>query len=220
MRAGSQPLTLWLVTFVAGTLGVCLGGALMAFLVSERGTAIHTARPGGSAVPHRPIASAAGRNESLSLLKHLHGRLAKLEAQAPAESPENPSMEVPPPKPLSPEQSRERSIRVANEQNSRFASEAIDADWAGDAARTLQENLGAAAAAGNWSSASVECRTAMCKGTLRWPTYHLANDSLMTLLTTQYTKNCAVTVTLPQPDNADASYEGNIFFDCSEDRAR
>ncbi len=44
--------------------------------------------------------------------------------------------------------------------------------------------------------------------------------SLMAILSGRYQRPCATTVTLPQPDDTSAPYEGNVFFDCTDDRTQ
>jgi hypothetical protein len=100
----------------------------------------------------------------------------------------------------------------------RFSAEQLDERWARETATAFEDDL-KDASAGRWSMVSIECATSLCRGTLKWPSYHQATASLMPLLVAHYKNNCKVSVALPPPPDVGAPYDGNVFFDCATQRA-
>lgn len=217
----SQGLRQVAISLLSGIAGVGIGAALVA-----KAWAPHR-EP--TRVPSDAPASAVERS-SLELAG-LSGRVRALEQSAAAShvaprEPEQAGQEhdapvpsaVPPPEPPTPEQSRERATRIRNEQLTRFADEAVDPAWARPTAAALQSDIDALAPTIKASASTVDCRMSMCKGTLKWPSYAVASGNLTAILRAPYRKNCATVVTLPEPDDRSAPYEGNVFFDCTRDR--
>ena len=207
----------------AGAVGAAVSAGLIAHF-----SAVSSAPSAPSSAPQTPAPQERSRQGTTLALHNLQGRISKLEqaamdgqeGTADAQASEAASAEVPPP-PVhrSFEESRARALQLAHEHSERFTAEAVDTGWAQEASHALESDLGRLQSVAKWTRATVECRTSLCRGTMHWPSYQEAGGSLMTVLSAPYSRNCAITVTLPTPDDPEAPYEGNAFFDCTEDRA-
>jgi hypothetical protein len=202
----------------AGIVGAAVSAGLVAYVIGLA--------PAQTAAPQPQLRPERSRPSPTLGLQNFHGRLSRLEQAietqkgAPdAQAADEGSVNTPAPVRPSFEESRQRSLKLAREHTHRFTAEAVDVEWAREASDALQADLGQIQSTAKWTSASVECRTSLCRGTMQWPSYQEAGASLMTILGAHYSRNCAITVTLPTPDDPAAPYEGNAFFDCTEDRA-
>jgi hypothetical protein len=158
--------------------------------------------------PSRPITpqAAPGRVEALEQeVARLRDRGDAHDAPAPPDDPE--------------EDRRRVAARFA-EFERHLQAEPVDPAWSGGAAESLRGDLGAAARSDGFDLVAVECRTETCRATLRWSSYEAAVRTGMHLPERAIPGlNCAKSIWLEEPSNPSEPYSGNLFLDCSEQRA-
>jgi len=160
--------------------------------------------------PSRPITLQAspGRMEALEQ------EVARLRDRRDAHD------EPAPQPPDDPEEDRKRVEARFAEFERHLQAEPVDPAWSGGATESLRSDLGAAARADGFDLVAVECRTATCRATLRWSSYDAAVRTGMHLPERAMPGlNCAKSIWLKEPSNPSEPYSGNLFLDCSEQRA-
>lgn len=102
------------------------------------------------------------------------------------------------------------------------AAEPEDRTWSREATASFPKEFEALGARGKLSVTDVTCKTTSCLAKLTWESYPDAVRSWRSVLHARYSKNCArkVFVPFPNPEQAEAAYEGTVFLDCTEDRAQ
>jgi hypothetical protein len=127
-----------------------------------------------------------------------------------------------PPQPASPDPEEERRRVEARfgELEQRLLAEPVDPAWSSEAMELLRKDLSAITRSGGFELAAVECRTTMCRATLRWDNYGAAVKAGLHLpeLATPGL-NCTTGIWLEEPSSPAESYSSNLFLDCSEQRA-
>ena len=125
-----------------------------------------------------------------------------------------------PPEILTPEEERRRVEAELAALERQLLSEAVDPSWSSGATASLQTDLSALAERDGFSLVAVECRTELCRATLRWDNYEAAVKTGMHLPERAIPGlNCAKTIWFEEPSNPADSYASSLFLDCSEQRA-
>lgn len=149
------------------------------------------------------------------------GRLEALEREMARWRDERNRDHEPTPQELqNPEEERRRVEVGFAELERHLLTEPVDPSWSGGATESLRNDLGAIAERDGFSLLAAECRTEMCRATLRWDNYEAAVKTGMRLPERAIPGlNCAKTIWLKVPDNPAAPYSTSLFLDCSEQRA-
>lgn len=121
---------------------------------------------------------------------------------------------------LDPQAERQRVMARFSELEHRLLADPMDPSWSRPATESLRSDLNAMAAKAGFDVVATECRTEMCRATLRWDNYeaalktgvHLAERAIPGL-------NCVKSIWLKEPENPSESYSSSLFLDCSEQRA-
>ena len=154
------------------------------------------------------VKAASGRLEALEqAVARLHGERDGQREDPPAELP-------------SPEEERASVAARFAELEQRLLADPVDPAWSGGATESLRKDLGAVAEQDGFELIAAECRTEMCRATLRWTSYEAAVKTGMRLPErTIPGLNCAASIWLDEPDRPAGAYSSNLFLDCSEQRA-
>jgi len=102
----------------------------------------------------------------------------------------------------------------------RVLEDPIDPNWSGEATRFLQAGLAERAEEAGFTVLLAECKTEVCRATLRFPDYQAAarNGSRLAARTL-HGLNCAKSIRLKEPDNPAAPFDASLYLDCSKLRA-
>jgi hypothetical protein len=212
-----------LVAIVAGAVGVCIGAALVVALSWRLRPSESTRAP---ATPLQAASGADARGLGTEL-DRLQRRLSNLERARATPSPWTnsgggawtaPAERAAPT--FTSEQSREHAIRRLAEKEKAFAAEGIDHGWASDASRALMEDVERVSTATGSAVSAIECRTSLCRGSIRWRSYSDAATNLLQVISAPTARSCSTFMATPAPADPTAPYESTIFFDCAEDRAQ
>lgn len=129
--------------------------------------------------------------------------------------PASPGTEIP-----SPEEERKLVEAQFGELERHLLADPVDPAWSSGAAESLRNDLSAVAATDGFNLVAVECRTEMCRATLRWESYEAAVKTGMRLPERAIPGlNCAKSIWLKEPDQPASPYSSSLYLDCSEQRA-
>lgn len=166
---------------------------------------------------YRPTSKQIVIQASPGRLEALEKEVAHLRAER-AEHPERtePSLtELP-----SPEEERKLVETQFGELERQLLADPVDPSWSSGAAESLRNDLSAVAATDGFNLVAVECRTEMCRATLRWESYEAAVKTGMRLPERAIPGlNCAKSIWLKEPEQPAGPYSSSLYLDCSEQRA-
>ena len=121
---------------------------------------------------------------------------------------------------LSPEEERKLVETQFGELERHLLADPVDPSWSSGAAELLRSDLSGIAGKDGFHLVAVECRTEMCRATLRWENYEAAVKTGMRLPERAIPGlNCAKSIWLKEPENPAGSYSSSLYLDCSEQRA-
>jgi hypothetical protein len=149
-----------------------------------------------------------------SELERLKQRVAELEKKAGA----SPTASGRPADPrLPPEERRAKLLRRLNDRVRQHASEAVDPAWSAKAVASLKPEMGSLAQAGGFVVGNLDCRTTLCRASIKWPNYPAAMAGYMGLLRHPFQLNCIREAYVPLAEGAKETdeYEGTMIFDCT-----
>lgn len=194
------------VVLVAVLAGVAGGGASALALGNRDGAApAIAAAPGAAPSEARP--PARSRPETRRTPAALPREEAPEEA-ANDDAPEPTTADVPfePEEILRVQQERLRQSLDAH------AAEPVDAAWARETERALDDGARAVAEENAFEHVRTECRSTTCAVTYRWPSRQLAEQSFAATAHHDYPVNCARTMTLP--DGEARPFEATLMLRC------
>lgn len=125
-----------------------------------------------------------------------------------------------------PQQSAEDAARQWAEQQrareAQVAAEPVDRNWSREATASFRKDFETLGARDRFQVTDLECKTTSCLAKLSWGSYGDARKTWHDVLHGRYEKGCARQVFVPPPDQgqSDSSYEGTVYFDCTQDRAK
>jgi hypothetical protein len=137
----------------------------------------------------------------------LERRLAELSARS------EPSAPVPSPRP-SREEARQQLFQQHQLQRDRHAREPLDSAWAREAQGSFATDFSALTQGQSFQVRGIDCRSTTCVTTLEWPSYAEATQGYALLLQHAYRMDCARSILLPEPADATARYQAELFLDC------
>ena len=149
-------------------------------------------------------------------LAALEQQLAELEAERGGPSP--PVMPGEPPSPEEEAAIEAQHLALWSAKLVEHAAQDVDARWSAMASQGLAADLARLGDERGFLLVSTDCRTTTCAAALRWPSYEAAVDGFSALLHAEYALACERRITLPEPEDPAAPYEGTILFDCAPAR--
>ena len=122
--------------------------------------------------------------------------------------------------PPNPEEERKRVETQFSELERQLQADPVDPSWSSGATESLRNDLSAVAREQGFDLVAAECRTDMCRATLRWNSYEAAVRTGMHLPERAIPGlNCVKSIWFKEPDNPDGPYSSNLYLDCTEQRA-
>jgi hypothetical protein len=119
-----------------------------------------------------------------------------------------------------PQADRRRVEARFSELERQLLADPIDPSWSPMATESLQNHMTATAKTNGFVLVAAECRTALCRATLRWDTYEAALKTGMQLPEQAIPGlNCARSIFLEESSNPLEPYSASLFLDCREQRA-
>ncbi len=201
-------------------IGAVVGGTTAAGLMfrARRDTPKTEASPAAAEVPSTVDTSG------------LELRIRQLEQRAAVETPPRassvPSVQAPAsagaPVSPPPEEVARNWLETKKTREAQVASEPVDSRWSKEANAAFRKELGEIGARGKFTVGDVDCRTTSCLAKVDWGSYSDAESGWHQVMFGHYSKKCSRQVFVPAPDeeHVNAPYEGEVFFDCTEDRAQ
>jgi len=113
-----------------------------------------------------------------------------------------------------------KDLEMFTAQLDKHSRQPRDAAWAESASGLLHEDFEKIGGELGFKVVNVDCRTTSCVGLLEWPTYRQAVESYLAIVGSRYALNCATGISLPEPDDPSAPYQGSVIFQCKKSRAR
>jgi hypothetical protein len=164
-----------------------------------------------------PRPSAAGPRDDLRLrsrLSEVEQKLEDLSSDRGATT-----KEEQPSEPEAIEASREETVQKVAQQFQakveRHEREALDAAWAEPAAESFTAGLRGMIGKGSEELRGVECKTASCKATIRFPSYEAARAGFSRYATGFFEIACASSTVLSDPEDPSAPFDVDVLFtDC------
>jgi hypothetical protein len=135
----------------------------------------------------------------------------KLEALSARSEPATPSA---PPRP-SREEARQQLFQQHQLRLDRHFREATDPGWAREAQGAFASDFAALTQGQPFQVRGIDCRTTTCVTTLEWPSYAEATQNYAILLQHAYGLDCVRSILLPEPADASARYQAQLFLDCA-----
>ena len=167
----------------------------------------------------RPIIARAspGVQASSGRLEALEREVASLRSERSEPPASTSPTEIP--SPPNPEEERRRVEAQFSELERQLQADPVDPSWSSGATESLRNDLSAVAREQGFDLVAVECRTDMCRATLRWNNYEAALRTGMLLPERAIPGlNCVKSIWLKEPDNPDGLYSSNLYLDCTEQR--
>lgn len=92
-------------------------------------------------------------------------------------------------------------------------NESLDEKWSSRASLAFTQDMDSiSAAAGGLRVIDVDCRTTSCVATVEWPNFEAARKGFTEVLHGRFQNNCEREVTLPNPDDVEATLRTEIVF--------
>jgi hypothetical protein len=99
------------------------------------------------------------------------------------------------------------------------AAEPVDPGWSRATAAMLEADVLQQASSMSVRLGRVDCRTTSCTAALEWPSLEDADSEYLSLVHFPYRANCARTVVLPSPAQAEGPVRAEMLLDCESWRA-
>jgi hypothetical protein len=198
-------------------IGAVVGGTTAAGLMLRRDTAKTEASPAAAEVPS--TVDTSGLELRIRQLERRAVETPPRASSVPAvQAPASSGAPVSPP----PEEVARNWLETKKIREAQVASESVDNKWSKEANAAFRKELGEIGARGKFTVGDVDCRTTSCLAKVDWGSYSDAESGWHQVMFGHYSKNCSRQVFVPAPDeeHLNAPYEGEVFFDCTDDRAQ
>jgi hypothetical protein len=123
-------------------------------------------------------------------------------------------------RPPSTEATKARIAQAIANRESQFSQEYFDSAWSPVAAAALTKTLEGLQAAGKFSLDRVECKVALCRAQIRWPSYSEALENWKQIIHADIGMQCQSEMSVPAPETTGEPYVARAFFDCADERAK
>lgn len=172
---------------------------------------------------HSPAAHSSAVEQRTVVVEGDVTRLSALEREVDRMRSEMEAMadqgEAEPPAIPSPEEERRHLEQVYGAYDQRFEAESYDPSWSGQATSHLGNALQQIKNVGEFSVVSAECKSAVCRASLRWDNYDSAVAHGQRLPEQRIPGlNCIRSMWLKEPTNPQAPYTAELYLDCAAQR--
>ncbi len=204
---------MWKQSAVAAVAALC-GGLVATWIGSatrKESQSITEHRVIRSSSPEMSRSRSASRSGEFVVAADHERRLAELEEFTRARQD---VAEMAPPSPEEIRRADEDTISRWADELIAFENEPVDVSYVRQVTLPLQRGVTSLGERSNFEVANLECRSSMCRASLRSRTYADALQAAPKLAHESYEVNCAVRVVMPPPSDPEQPYESNVLYRC------